>query len=251
MTDAEKAPMFDDVDPARRVRGDLVDVYTSAGARQGRRPAVVFVHGGPVTPEHDPRDWPGYVGYASLAAAAGLVGVVVRHRLYDEAHFPRAAEDVAAGVEQARALDAVDPDRIALWCLSAGGPLAADWMRAAPPWLRGLVWTYPVLASPSGPDGDSDGDRARFDALAALPASPALPKLLVRVENEIAMFVPQQSAFVDAARAQGAALDVIDIPGVDHGFEGGDDVPEHARAAVHQAMDWTARTLGVGRPSPT
>jgi acetyl esterase/lipase len=65
------------------------------------------------------------------------------------------------------------------------------------------------------------------------------------------MFVPHQSAFVDAARAQGAALDVIDIPGVDHGFEGGDDVPEHARAAVHQAMDWTARTLRAGAPTAT
>jgi acetyl esterase/lipase len=246
MTDAEKAPMFDDVEPARRVRGDVIDVYTSAGAQAGRRPAVVFVHGGPVTPDSDPRDWPGYVGYASLAAASGLVGVVVRHRLYDEAHFPRAAEDVAAGVEQTRALDVVDPDRIALWCLSAGGPLAADWMRTPPPWLRCVVWTYPVLATPPGADGD-----VRFDALAALPASPDLPKLLVRVENEIAMFVPHQSAFVDAARAQGAALDVIDIPGVDHGFEGGDDVPEHARAAVHQAMDWTARTLRAGAPTAT
>jgi acetyl esterase/lipase len=245
MADAEKGPMFDDVEPARRARGDVIDVYTSAGAGEGRRPAVVFVHGGPVTPEHDPRDWPGYVGYASLAASAGLVGVVVRHRLYDEAHFPQAAEDVATGIEQARALDAVDPDRIALWCLSAGGPLAADWMRAAPPWLCGLVWTYPVLASPAG----SDGDLARFDALAALAASPALPKLLVRVENEIAMFVPHQSAFVDAAHAQGAALEVIDIPGVEHGFEGRDDVPEHARAAVHQAMDWTARTLRAGTAS--
>lgn len=249
MTDAEKAPMFDDVEPAQRVRGDLIDVYTSAGAEAGRRPAVVFVHGGPVTPEHDPRDWPGYVGYASLAAASGLVGVVVRHRLYDEDHFPRAAEDVAAAVEQTRALDVADPDRIGLWCLSAGGPLAADRMRTPPPWLRCVVWTYPVLASPPGADGDSDGNRARFDALAALADSPDLPKLLVRVENEIAMFVPHQSAFVDAARAQGAALDVIDIPGVAHGFEGGDDVPEHARAAVHEAMDWAARTLRAGPPS--
>ena len=54
---------------------------------------------------------------------------------------------------------------------------------------------------------------------------------------------------MDAARAQGAALDVIDIPGVDHGFEGGDDVPEHARAAVDDAMEWTARTLRAGSAS--
>lgn len=239
MPDAQKAPLFDDIEPAKRFRDDLVDVYTSAGSGSERRPAVVFVHGGPVTPERTSRDWPGFVGYGSLAAASGLVGVVLQHRLYSESHFPQAAADVATAIEQVRALDSVDPDRVGLWCFSLGGPLAVDWMRAAPPWLRCLVWTYPVLAPPP----DWAGDIPRFDAIGALAACPGLPKLLVRVEKELPPFVPNQDAFVNTARTQGSALDVIDIPDVVHGFEGLDDYPEHARTAVHQAMDWTVAAL--------
>lgn len=238
VADGEKPPLFRDVEPARRVRGDLIDVYTSAHS-DGGRPAVVFVHGGPVTPDQDPRDWSGYVGYATSAVASGLVGIVLRHRLYDESHFPRAADDVATALEQTRGLDSVDPERVGLWFFSAGGPLAVDWMRAAPPWLRCLVWTYPVLAPPP----DWDGDIPRFDALSALAESRDLPKLLMRVEKELPLFAPNQDAFVDIARAHGAALDVIDIPEAVHGFEGLDDYPDHARSAVHHAMDWAAARL--------
>lgn len=153
--------------------------------------------------------------------------------------FPQAAADVATAIEQARDLDDVDPDRVGLWCFSLGGPLAVDWMRAAPPWLRCLVWTYPVLAPPP----DWAGDIPRFDAIGGLAASPGLPKLLVRVEKELPPFVPNQDAFVNAARTQGAALEVIDIPDVVHGFEGLDDYPEHARTAVHHAMSWAVTAL--------
>src|SRR5207249_11954444 len=65
------------------------------------RPAIVFVPGGPL-PEPvlpRPRDWPVYQGYGSMAAAAGVVGLVVNHRLYDPTAYPLAAADVAAAVE--------------------------------------------------------------------------------------------------------------------------------------------------------
>jgi hypothetical protein len=47
---------------------------------------------------------------------------------------------------------------------------------------------------------------------------------------------------VAAARTHHAALDVIDIPGADHGFEGF-GYPEHSRAAVRQAMDLVATAV--------
>jgi acetyl esterase/lipase len=66
--------------------------------------------------------------------------------------------------------------------------------------------------------------------------APELPKLLVRVGKEYAPLVPNQDAFVAAARTHHAALDVIDIPDAEHGFEGF-GYPEHSRAAVRQVMD--------------
>ena len=50
-------------------------VYTSPSA-DGPRPAIVLVHGGPVAPDAQPRDWPGAVSPATLAAASALTGMV-------------------------------------------------------------------------------------------------------------------------------------------------------------------------------
>ena len=57
------------------------------------------------------------------------------------------------------------------------------------------------------------------------------------------MFTADQDAFVESARTHGAALEVIDIPGVVHGFEDLDDPPEHARIAVRRAVEWAAAAL--------
>ena len=229
-------PFFHDVAPARRERGDLLHVHVGDGA--GRRPAVLFVHGGPIPEGHSPRDSEIFLGYGALAAASGLVGITFDHRLHSEAHYPRAADDVAAAVEQARGLDVVDPDRLVLWFFSGGGALAASWLRAAPAWLRGIAWTYPVLAPPP----DWSGDGPRFDCVAAVAAHPELPTLLVRVGDELPFVRPSQEAFVAAAGEAGAALDVVDVPGAPHGFEG---QPHDAdrRAAVDRAMGWVAARL--------
>jgi len=247
LSDDGTPPLFAGLDPAHRIRTDRLDVYTPAHPDAERRPAVVLVHGGPVAPDARPRDWPGAVGYATLAAASGLVGIVLEHRLHSGEHYPVAADDVAAAVQEARALDAVDPDRVGLWFFSGGGPLAVDWMRATPPWLRCLVWTYPVLAPPP----DWDGDIPRFDAISALNACRDLPKLLMRVEREIPGLVPDQDAFVAAARAHEASLEVVDVPGAVHGFEGHDDAGDPARTAILRAMSWAASTVRSADRAPT
>src|SRR5512133_1042572 len=99
--------------PAER-RGSI-DLYLPEETQP--RPAVVFVHGGPIPVDlrPTPREWPVYQGYGSLAAARGVVGVTVDHRLHDLASYPLAAADVAAAVEQARADPRVDADRVAIW----------------------------------------------------------------------------------------------------------------------------------------
>ena len=240
MTAPEVLPFFHDVKPARRVREDLLDVHVGEGGA-GRRPAVIFIHGGPVPENHRPRprDSGVFLGYGALAAASGLVGITFDHRLHSDMHYPQAADDVVAVVERTRALDVVDPDRIVLWFFSGGGALAASWLRDAPSWLRGIAWTYPVLAPPP----DWPGDGPRFDAVMAVAAHPALPKLLVRVGDEYPFIAPTQDAFVAAARDVGASLDVLDIPHAVHGFEV-QAYDAGYRATVDQAMDWVAATCG-------
>lgn len=102
------------VEPAKRHSQGNIDVHAARGPTGVPRPVVVFVPGGPLPAEVEPkpRDWPTFLGYGALAAASGMVGVTLDHRLHSIADYSIAAQDVASAVEQARGLDGVDPDRV-------------------------------------------------------------------------------------------------------------------------------------------
>jgi acetyl esterase len=100
-----------------------VRVYTPEGS--GPFPALVFYHGGGWVMGSVPGS---DATCRSLANAAGCVVVSVEYRLAPEAKFPAAAEDCFAAtrwvVEQASSLN-IDPARVAVGGISAGGNLAA------------------------------------------------------------------------------------------------------------------------------
>ena len=223
---------------ARRDRDGSLDFYWPDGSDAENLPAIVFVHGGPVPADRrpTPRDWPVYVGYGSLAASRGVLGVTVDHRLHSVDDFPLAAADVAAAVERVRKLAGVDRDRVALWFFSGGGLLAADWLASPPPWLRCLAASYPVLAPPSG---ELD---ARFRPVEAVQAAGALPIMLTRVGRERAEIAATVEAFLAEAELRQVQVKVIDVPEGQHAF----DVLDHtasSRAAVREAMSWVVTTL--------
>ncbi|MGW3678875.1 alpha/beta hydrolase [Streptomyces prasinus] len=231
-----------DVPELPRDRGERVDLYVPDA--EGPRPAVVFVHGGPVPAgaRPTPRDWPTLVGYARLAATEGMVGVTLDHRLHDIADYERAAEDVAAAVELARADPRVDADRVALWFFSGGGPLAADWLERPPAWLRCLAASYPILAPL--PDWGLTG--SRFHPARAVAHAGALPVVLLRAGRETPEIAATVEAFVTAAEDCGARLEVVDVPNGHHGFETL-DAPEEVRPALRHAMRSVASHL-TSRP---
>lgn len=218
-------------------RRGRVDLYLPDAS--GPRPAVVFVHGGPVPPgmSPTPRDWPVYRAYGSVVASCGVVGVTVDHRLHTPASYPLAGTDVAAAVELARSDPRVDADRVAVWFFSGGGLLLADWLRAPPPWLRCTAATYPVLAPPPGWPVD-----ARFQPAEAVAAAGALPIVLTRVGLESERIATTVAAFVAAASACGADLRIIDVPDGHHGFDYLDHTPQ-SRTAVEQVLTAVLTTL--------
>lgn len=223
-----------------RERRESFDVYRAPDTAPGEdapRPAVVFVHGGPRPPgvEWRPRDQPAFVGYGSIAAAAGVVGVVLEHHMSSLAECAAAADEIAIGVDQVRQLPGVDPNRVALWFFSGSGLLAADWLKHPPAWLTCLALTYPVLQTL--PEW---GVEPRFDSTLAVSDSGALPILLTRVGRDRPEFVSGVNAFVEAAHATN--LDIIDVPDGQHGFDMLDHTGE-SRDAVSRAMAWVVARL--------
>ncbi|SEC14842.1 Dienelactone hydrolase family protein [Streptomyces sp. 2231.1] len=223
---------------APRERIGRLDLHLPEADRP--RPAVLFVHGGPVDPTRrpTPRDTPFFLGYGRFAASRGVVGATLDHRLHALTDYAKAAEDVAAAVDQVRADPRVDPDRIALWFFSAGGLLAADWLAAPPPWLRCLALTYPVLAPPPGWETVD----ARFRPVAALRGAGPLNTVLTRAGLEHPSFAATVRQFLDAATECGATVEVLDVPHGRHGFELLDH-SEESRAAVERAMTAVTRLL--------
>lgn len=216
------------------------DVYRPAKTSDGAgRPVVIFVHGGPVPADlrPTPRDWPLFVGYASAVTQHGLIAVTVDHRLHDIAGYPSAAADVRVAVEHARALDGVDAERVALWFFSGGGLLVTDWLADPPSWLRCVALTYPVLAPLPG-----WGVPSHFQPIQALPGVRDLPLLLTRVGRERAEIAETVAAFVTAAEAQGASLEVIDVADGQHGFDTLDH-DDDSRRAVREALSWVTSAL--------
>ncbi len=102
--------LLDLPEPARERTGN-VDLYLPAA--EGPRPAVVFVHGGPVPAEArpTPREWPTLTGYARYAAGQGVVGVTFDHRLHDVTDYERSAADTTARWSCGPGDPRVDPDR--------------------------------------------------------------------------------------------------------------------------------------------
>jgi dipeptidyl aminopeptidase/acylaminoacyl peptidase len=213
------------IEPERRGRADF---YLPAETTP--RPAIVFVHGGPVPAEATPtpRDWPVFRGYGSLAARRGCVGVTVDHRLHDPGAYPAAAEDVAAAVRAAREDPRVDADRVAVWVFSGGGLLLADWLRERPAWLRCVAASYPILGAPPGRTLE-----ARFRPAEAIDGT--VPVVLTRVGRERPLIAATVEAFIVAAEAVKTPLTVVDVPHGHHGFDTVDDTGE-SRAAVEEAF---------------
>ncbi|WP_371493961.1 alpha/beta hydrolase [Kitasatospora sp. NBC_00374] len=228
---AHLRPFLLEVPELPRERHGNIDLYLPEA--QGPRPAVVFVHGGPVPAEArpTPRDSPTMTGYARYAAGLGVVGVTLDHRLHDLGDFERAAADVAAAVEFVRGDARVDAGRVALWFFSAGGLVAADWLGAPPVWLRCVAATYPVLA-PLPNWGLTD---SRFHPVDAVAGAGALPVVLTRAGLEMPEIAGTVKEFLASAEACGADVEVVDVPHGRHGFETLGPT-EESREAVRRAM---------------
>lgn len=211
-------------------RNGILDMYLPDSPDSA--PAIVFVPGGPLPPDMvaQPRDWPIFQAYGSLAASRGVVGVTLNHRLDAVTAYSTGAEDVATVIEMVRADPRVNADRVALWFFSGGSLMSADWLRNPPAWLRCLATSYPMLAPLPGWPVEG-----RFRPAEAVAHAGQLPIILTRVGRETPEIAATVESFVTAARAADAQLDIIDVPNGQHSFDMLNDTNE-SRDAINRAF---------------
>jgi acetyl esterase/lipase len=207
-----------------------MDVYSPPGPPRPR-PAVILVHGGPI-PRIGAKNMGVFVSYGELLAASGFVAVAFDYRFLAPGRLADAGGDVADLVAYVRTNAAslgVDPERLALWAFSGGGPFLAAPLRERPAWLRAVVSYYAVLdlqQPPPGADsGISDELRRTFSAIHSLgeDARSAPPILVARAGLDNPWLNAGVDRFVQAAVAHGASLDLLNHPEGRHGFDILDD----------------------------
>jgi acetyl esterase/lipase len=207
-----------------------MDVYSPPGLARSR-PAVILVHGGPI-PKVGAKNMGVFVSYGELLAASGFVAVAFDHRFLAPGRLADAGGDVADLVAHVRTTApslGLDPDRIALWAFSGGGPFLAAPLRERPAWLRAVAAYYAVLdlqQPPPGADsGIGDQMRESFSAIRGLgeDARGAPPLLVARAGLDDPWLNGGIDRFVQAAMTRGASLDLLNHPEGRHGFDILDD----------------------------
>jgi acetyl esterase/lipase len=227
-----------------------MDVYAPPDLKAGeRRPAVVFIHGGPVPPEMEPTEWGVYRSYGELAAASGLVGVTFKHRLNAPADYGRAAGDATALLERVRTDKTlpVDPDRIALWGFSGGPPLLSIALQRPTPYVRCLVSFYGILDLRSPPGGPSQVPEPAASelspvALLASRSGPFPPVLVARASKDAPRINESVDAFLKASIAAGVSVDLLTVPDGQHGFDALDDTPR-SREVIRRTVAFVSEHL--------
>ncbi|WP_420037077.1 alpha/beta hydrolase fold domain-containing protein [Streptomyces sp. cg28] len=212
----------------------------------GPAPLVLFVHGGAW--RRGLRDDMGVTtrtwepGPFERIAAAGLAVACADYRLSGEATFPAPLEDLRAALRWlgVRAAElGVDPARTVVWGESAGGHLAALLaLTHREPRLAGaVVWYGPAdLTTPRPPFDPADpatpealllGAAPRDVPEAAVAASPvrqvhgeAPPFLVVHGEADTMVACSHGRDLAGALRAAGAPVELLTIPGANHGWYG-------------------------------
>lgn len=225
----------------------LMDVYTPPDRKAGEAlPAVFFVHGGPIQPNllTEPRDWGIFVSHGQLAAVSGFAGIAFNHRLYGMDQYGTAGSDVEDAIryvrENAEALG-VDPDRIAVWVFSGGGPLLASFLADPPPFVRGLVSYYGILDF-------EDEALKRFSPLESLRAREdgnVPPVFLARMAIDGPAINRSVGLFVEEAFARNVPLTVMTHPTGRHGFDAMDD-DERSREILRATVEFLKARLGNG-----
>jgi acetyl esterase len=142
------------------------ELFRPAASDTGRRPGLIFVHGGAFTEGSRNRSEEIYANVLYYFARHGVVGINAGYRLAPEARYPEATCDIASVVQWMRANAArlnIDGNRIFLMGHSAGGAHVGSYAydkRHQPADGHGLAGAL-IISGRVRADGRADNPNAR------------------------------------------------------------------------------------------
>ncbi|MFL6196467.1 MAG: alpha/beta hydrolase [Thermoanaerobaculia bacterium] len=220
-----------------------MDIYPPPDLAEGeRRPAVVFIHGGPIPPGLDAKNLGLFKSYGELIAASGFVGVTFGYRYESLGTLAAGARQVEAAftyVREHAAEFGVDTDRLAAWFFSGGGPQLAPFLRNRPAGVRCLLAYYTVLDLEPLRKDVPENQVERFSPVASFaPGEYEGPPILVaRAGLDKPFMNAGIDAFVTRALAANATLDVMNHPRGEHGFDVLND-DARSREIIARSLDF-------------
>lgn len=245
----------------RRDAGEAMkaDIYVPPGlAAEARLPAVIFIHGGPLGANPSPRakDWGVYRSYGRLMAASGLVGVTFDHRYLSmkvkdlETSFAD-VEELIRFVRANAASYHIDPDRIALWAFSGGGPHLSLGLRGNRAYIRCLVSYYATLdlTATAGQIGESPEALETYSpASYVTEAATYLPSVLIgRAGLDASTINASVGRFASKMLALNGDLSLLSHPTGRHGFDAYDD-DDLSRTIIADTVAFLK--VRLSRPAP-
>ena len=228
-----------------------MDIYVPPGLPAGTRvPVIFFVHGGylPRTITFLPKEWGVFQSYGRLAAASRFVGVTFNHRYWGwkredmEMSFGDVLDAIRFVRGHAEAYR-VDPDRVALWAFSGGGPHLTIPMREKLDFVRCLVSFYAILdMTPTAKSMSLDPEKehsADFSPVTYLRKDgPRLPPMFVgRAGLDSPGINESVDRFLSGALALNEMIEVMNHPNGRHGFDILDD-NERSREIIARALEF-------------
>jgi acetyl esterase/lipase len=227
-----------------------MDIYSPPGEVRSR-PVVILVHGGPI-PRMGAKRMGVFVSYGELLAASGFVAVTFDHRFLAPVRLADAGGDVTDAIVHVRTnADSlgVDPERVALWAFSGGGPFLASPLRERPAWLRAVVAYYAALDLPEPESGQASENnpelRQEFSPTCSLAedARKVPPVFVARAGLDHPWLNSTIDRFVQVALTQRAMLDVLTHPDGHHGFDILDD-DFRSKQIIRRTLEFLRDNLG-------
>jgi acetyl esterase/lipase len=231
----------------------LMDIYTPASSSENAAfPIVILLHGA-AGAQYKPKDWGLFRSWGRLIAAAGMLAVVFTHRLgYPKPLLAEAAIDVRNALDYIRAHARpfnADPDRMALFAWSGGGPLLSIPMQQETSFVRCTMAFYAYLdiqRSPSHIEHETPETLKIFSPISYLNRNAhAVPLFVARAgQDEIPAMNDSIDRFVAEAIAANAALTFMNYPAGEHGFDNQND-DDRSREIIRAALDFLRTHLGA------